>query len=303
MKMGIVGLGRMGGAVAYRLVQAGYSVLGFDASEQARTAAGREGVELAATLADVAKRADVIWLMLPEGAITSVAFNEILEHAKPESVIIDGGNSHFEDSIARAQQALAKHISFLDCGTSGGVRGKETGFCLMVGGSRQAYERAYPLLQAIAAPDGCAWVGPSGAGHYVKMVHNGIEYALLQAYAEGFHVIKQGSFALESIDLAELSRVWNVSSVIRSFILDLAHDIFKEDSEFSAVSGEIAENGTGLWTAQEADKHAIPIKTIKDALTIRAWSRETGGNYATKLVALLRNKFGGHDVKKQKDSQ
>lgn len=302
MKIGIVGLGRMGGSVAYRLVRAGHEVIGFDASAHACKTAAQDGVRIAHSLSDVAEQVQVVWLMLPEGDITHAAFIEVLEKLSPGAIIIDGGNSHFEHSIARARIAAAKQVAFLDCGTSGGIRGRDSGFCLMVGGDREAYERVYPLLEAIAAPQGTALVGPSGAGHYVKMVHNGIEYALLQAYAEGFHVIREGTFKQESLDLAALSRVWNVSSVIRSFILELAHDIFKEDYALRDVSGEVAENGTGLWTAQEADKHDIPVTTIKDALAIRAWSRETGGNYATKVVALLRNKFGGHDVKKRKDS-
>lgn len=306
MKMGIVGLGRMGSAIAYRLVQAGHQVVGFDPDSSARKAVADFGVEVVDNLADMATYAQIVWLMVPEGAITGMTFNVLLERLPEGSIIIDGGNSQYQDSIERAQIASHKGVFFLDCGTSGGVRGRDTGFCLMVGGNKVAYEQVYPLFEAIAAPGGFSLVGPSGAGHYVKTVHNGIEYALLQAYAEGFHVIREGSFKDADINLEELARLWNVSSVIRSFILELAHDIFKHDYVLDTVSGEIAESGMGLWTVQEAVKHAIPVPMIDESLKIRAWSRDTGGNYATKVVALLRNKFGGHSfntVKKDTKSK
>lgn len=298
MKIGIVGLGRMGNAVAYRLVQAGHQVVGFDANAQARQEAADIGVLVVDELVNIMSHTQIVWLMLPEGVITGQVVDQLLEHAAVGAILIDGGNSYYEHSRERALVAAQKQVHFLDCGTSGGVRGRETGFCLMVGGDKVAYDNVYPLLQSIAAPEGVSLVGPSGAGHYVKMVHNGIEYALLQAYAEGFQVIKEGSLKDAAIDMAELARLWNVSSVIRSFVLELAHDVFKEDQDLRTVSGEVAENGTGLWTVQEAHRHAIPVTMIDDALKIRAWSRETGGNYATKVVALLRNKFGGHTFKK-----
>jgi len=296
MKMGIVGLGRMGSAIAYRLVQAGHDVVGFDTSELGQQAGAEAGALIIDDLAHMAYHTNIVWVMVPHGEVTENVFNVLLEQLQAGTIIIDGGNSHYEHSIERAQRAATKGIHFLDCGTSGGVRGREIGFCLMVGGDKIAFSEAYPLLEAIAAPGGVSLIGSSGTGHYVKMVHNGIEYALLQAYAEGFHVIKEGSFKNEGINLSELSRLWNTSSVIRSFILELAHDIFDQDYDLSLVSGTIGENGTGLWTSQEAHKHNIPVPTIDDALKVRAWSRETGGNYATKMVALLRNKFGGHPV-------
>ncbi|MCX5924917.1 MAG: decarboxylating 6-phosphogluconate dehydrogenase [Candidatus Dependentiae bacterium] len=294
MKMGIIGLGRMGSAVAFRLVQAGHEVVGFDPDSNARKVVADFGAEVVDNLAHMVARTQIVWLMVPEGKITEMAFNELLHHMSAGAIIIDGGNSQYQDSMNRAQIAAQKGISFLDCGTSGGVRGRDTGFCLMVGGNKDAYEQVCPLLEAIAAPEGFSLVGPSGVGHYVKMVHNGIEYALLQAYAEGFHIIREGSFKDADIDLQELSRLWNVSSIVRSFILELTHDIFKHDYVLDNVSGEIAESGMGLWTVQEATKHAIPVTMINESLRIRARSRETGGTYATKVVALLRNKFGGH---------
>ncbi len=298
MKMGLVGLGRMGNAIAYRLVNAGHEVVGFDLNAQAREAAQKIGVGIASDLADLASRTRVIWLMVPVGKPVNETIKELLPHLKAGDVIVDGGNSNFTDSMGRAKALAMNNIFFLDCGTSGGVHGRAVGMCLMVGGDKAAYTKVHPLFAAVAAPGGLAHVGSSGSGHYVKMVHNGIEYGLMQAYAEGFQLIKQGSFKEESLNLEEITRIWNKSSIIRSWILELAHDIFQEDQELHGISGEVAETGMGKWTAEEAEKNNIPVHVIEQALKARAWSRETGGNYATKVVALLRNKFGGHAVKK-----
>ena len=168
----------------------------------------------------------------------------------------------------------------------------------MVGGDQNAYDTVYPLLAAIAAPKGLGRVGSSGAGHYVKMVHNGIEYGMLQAYAEGFQILKEGSFKDQNLDLHAISGIWLHGAVIRSWLLELAHDVFARDQQFKNISGEIQESGTGRWTVEEAQAHHIPTPIIKESLQMREWSRKTGGNYATKLIALLRNAFGGHAIKK-----
>lgn len=300
MKVGIVGLGRMGNAIAQRAVDGGHEVIGFDPSHQAQVAALKVGVTLASTLEEVARQTRVIWLMVPVGDPVDRAIKELLPHLKGGDIIIDGGNSFYKDSIERAQALALQDIIFLDCGTSGGLGGRLTGFCLMLGGDKVAYTKVHSLLTAIAAPGGLGHFGSSGAGHYVKMVHNGIEYALLQAYAEGFHIIKDGHYKDEAIDLEEVSRVWNHGSVIRSWILGLANEVFKEDQELENVVGEIAEGGTGRWTVDEARQHTIPVPQIESSLNVREWSRKTGGNYTTKVVAMLRNKFGGHNVKKKK---
>lgn len=296
MKVGIVGLGRMGNAVAFRAINGGYEVIGFDVDEDALQSAKKVGVETVEDISDLAERADVIWLMLPVGNIVDRAINEILPHLSNGDVIVDGGNSNFKDSVNRAKKLAEHDIYFLDCGTSGGLRGRDIGFSLMVGGEKKAYNKISNLLQAIAAKNGFAYMGPSGSGHYVKMIHNGIEYALLQAYAEGFHLLKDGKY--KNLDLEKISEVWLHGSIIRSFILELAHEIYAEKIDFSKVIGEIQEGGTGLWTVQEAKEQEIPLKIIEESLNIRKWSRDTGGNYATKLIALLRNKFGGHEYKK-----
>lgn len=298
MKLGIIGLGRMGDAIAQRVIEGGHEVVGFDPSAPAREHTQSLGAQVVATADQVAVHTQIIWLMVPAGPIVDNVIAQLKPALKPGAIIIDGGNSKFTDSMRRAKELAAHKIAFLDCGTSGGVHGREHGFSLMVGGDAAAYARVEPLLKVIAAPQSLGLVGPSGAGHYVKMVHNGIEYALLEAYAEGFQLIKQGSFKKDDLDLHQITSIWNHGSVIRSWLLQLSEDIFAKDQTFDSISGEIAQSGTGQWTVDEAHEHKIPVPCIEESLHVRAWSEKTGGNYATKIVALLRNAFGGHAVKK-----
>jgi len=294
MKLGIVGLGKMGQAIAERVIKAGYQVFGYDINKESVDEAQKIGVQTVESLEQLAKETNIIWLMVPAGKPVDATINELTKYLSAGSIIIDGGNSKFSDSKERAEQLKKLGILFLDCGTSGGLRGKEIGFSLMVGGDRSAFDKVKPLLQAVAAPNGFGYMGPAGAGHYVKMVHNGIEYAIMQAYAEGFHLLKDGPY--KDLDLANIASVWRNGSVIRSWLLELAHEIFMQDQELKDISGKVAESGMGRWTVEEAQMNQIPVKQIEDALAARFWSQETGGNYATKIVALLRNKFGGHAV-------
>lgn len=296
MKFGIIGLGRMGSAIAFRAVAAGHDVLGFDPNAQSRQQAQAEGIPTCASMADVAAHTNVIWLMVPAGDVVDAVINELRPGLKSGTIIIDGGNSNFKDSIRRAQQLQKDGIAFLDCGTSGGIYGRNFGFCLMIGGDHAAYMAIHPLLEALSTPDGLAHVGPSGAGHYVKMVHNGIEYGILQAYAEGFHLLHEGAFA-QKLDLEQISRIWNESSIVRSFLLGLVHNVFEKDQLLEKISGEIAEGGTGRWTLDEAHEQKIPAPVLEASLKTREWSRETGGNYTTKVIAMMRKEFGGHSVK------
>lgn len=300
MNMGLIGLGRMGNALGFRVVEAGHTVVGFDPNKEACKEAQEVGIGLARSIKEIAEQTRIIWLMVPISAVDDV-LRTLVPHLKAGDIVIDGGNSFYKDSMRRAKDLHAQGITFLDCGTSGGVVGRSYGFCLMVGGDEDAFVKIHPLFAAMARPGGIGYIGPSGTGHYIKMIHNGIEYGLLQAYAEGFQIIKEGTFKELAIDLEEVSRIWNVSSIIRSFLLDLTHKIFEENQEFHAVVGEIEEGGTGKWTVAEAEEHHIPVPIIKQALETRAWSRESGGNYATKLIALLRHKFGGHPVRLKKE--
>jgi 6-phosphogluconate dehydrogenase len=297
MNIGFIGLGRMGQGIAERLINHNHHVIGFDFNQAMCTQAQQLGVTIAQSIADIAQQTSIIWIMVPAGKPVDDVLEQLQQKLHPPSIIIDGGNSHFKDSIRRHDTLAQQHIAFLDCGTSGGLHGKEVGYSLMVGGDRQAYEQALPMVQSIAAPEGYAYMGPTGSGHYVKMVHNGIEYALLQAYAEGLHLLKDGHY--KNLDLATITNVWNHGSIIRSWIMNLAHNIYKKDSSFNDISGAIGENKTGQWALEEAEQVKVPMDLLKKSLEIRTQSRQSGGNYATKLVALLRHEFGGHMVEKK----
>lgn len=285
----------MGSAIAHRLIKAQHTVFGFDVQQSARAALKKMGGHPLDSIKELTGQATIFWIMVPAGKPVDDLLLELLQHLSSGAIIIDGGNSKFSDSVRRAQELDAHGIEFLDCGTSGGLQGREGGFSLMIGGNKAAYETVEPLLKAIAAPQAYALVGPHGAGHYVKMVHNGIEYALLQSYAEGFQLLRDGSY--KKLDLEQISGVWQRAAIIRSFILDCTHEIFKQDQHLRKISGAVGQTGMGQWTVEEAQKNNIPVTVIKDAVEIREQSQKTGGNFATKLVALLRNKFGGHAVK------
>lgn len=301
MIVGVIGLGRMGQGIVRRLVHGGHTVIGYDPSIKLTQNHIQEkdifytgSFKNASSIEELCKETPIIWLMVPAGKTVDSVINTIVSAKQSTNIIIDGGNSFFKDSVRR-YYALKDHtISFIDCGTSGGLQGKERGYCLMVGGDKPAFDLCEPLLKALAAPHGYEYIGPSGSGHYVKMVHNGIEYALLQAYAEGFAILKNGSY--KNTNLEKISALWNNGSIIRSWILELARQVFTREQNFYDIKGTIGESGTGLWTVQEAEQHTISVDVIKKSLEIREESRIKGGNYATKIVSLLRNAFGGHAV-------
>ena len=297
MKIAIIGLGRMGSALAARALEAGYTVSGYDPDIQMQREAAALGVKIYEKLEQLAPEVELIWLMVPAGKIVDQTIEQLMPELKPGSIIVDGGNSYFGDSIRRAQALALKKISFIDCGVSGGIHGKEHGFCLMVGGDQSVYKKIEPLLKVLAAPAGYGYMGPSGAGHYVKMVHNGIEYGLLQADAEGFHLLREGAY--KDLDLEKISNVWLHGSVIRSWLLELAHDVFTRDQYLKNIDGKIQEGGTGAWTVANAHENKIPVPVIEKSLEVREWSRKAGGNFATRLIQMLRNAFGGHVVVKK----
>lgn len=297
MIVGVIGLGKMGLQIARKLVHAKLKVVGYDPSSSSLSTEATQGINIAGSMSELAQKSDIIWLMVPAGDIVDTCIFEISPNAKAGTIIIDGGNSFYKDSIRRGQNLEAKGLHFLDCGTSGGTHGLEHGFSLMVGGDSTIYKKATPIFKILAAPQGFNLMGPIGAGHFVKMVHNGIEYGMLQAYAEGFHILREGPF--QDLDLAKISQTWLHGSVVRSWLLELAHNIFSQDQTLSSVGGQIEENKTGRWTLEVAEELNIPIPAIRAALDIRTWSRSSGGNFATKVVAMLRNAFGGHAVKKK----
>jgi 6-phosphogluconate dehydrogenase len=299
MKIGIIGLGKMGEALAYRALKAGHEVIGFDPNKDTCNAAQKIGVEITDTLENVAQKARIIWLMVPHGPLIDTILKQLHPHLQSGDIIVDGGNSKYSDSMRRAKECASHNIFFVDCGTSGGIHGKEHGFCLMIGGDIDAFQTIEPILKSLASPHGYAHLGPSGAGHYVKMVHNGIEYGLLQAYAEGFHLLKDGHFKNQHLNLETIAALWNNGSVIRSWILSLVDDVMKEDQNLDDIVGKVDATGMGKWTVEEAHETHIPVPVIEKSLEVREWSQKTGGNYATKIVACLRNNFGGHAVTKK----
>jgi len=232
--------------------------------------------------------------MVPAGGPVSETIAALAPLLSPGDVIIDGGNSYYKDSVARAEELAALGLHFLDAGTSGGVWGLEVGYCLMVGGEEAIFRRLEPVFQTLAPPGGYAHVGPNGAGHFVKMVHNGIEYGLLQAYAEGFELLQAGPY---KVDLAQVAALWNHGSVVRSWLLELAQRALAEDPDLGSVAGYVEDSGEGRWTILEAVERDVPATSLAHALFARFRSRQTD-SFAARLIAALRQQFGGHRVKK-----
>jgi len=292
----MIGLGRMGTGMTQRLLQGGHQVMVYDRSPAAVSALAGKGAAATSSLEDLGQKLKaprIFWLMIPAGAPVDDTIQRLSATLSPGDVIIDGGNSNYKDSIRRAEDLRTKQIEFLDAGVSGGVWGLKVGFCLMVGGKQAVFKQVEPIFKTLAPPHGYAYVGPNGAGHYSKMVHNGIEYSMLQAYAEGFEILKASPFAF---DLVQLSRLWNQGSVIRSWLLELAQAALERDPELAHIKGYVDDSGEGRWTLQEAIDHAVPAPALAMSLFMRFRSRQDD-SFSAKVLAALRNEFGGHPVK------
>jgi len=297
MRIGMVGLGRMGGNMTKRLLRNGHEVVGFARSADSIAVVERDGAIGAHSLEEVVSHLDTpraVWLMIPAGDPTEEAIEKLSDLLDAGDVIIDGGNSRYSDSVRRAESLAAKDISFIDSGTSGGIWGLDNGYCLMVGGDKDAVDRLQPIFEALAPEGGFAHVGPRGAGHFTKMVHNGIEYALMQAYGEGFELLHSSEFEL---DVGQIAELWNHGSVVRSWLLELAADAFQEDPELTNIAPYIEDSGEGRWTLEHAINNAVPVPTIATALFARFASRQDA-SFTGKVIAALRKEFGGHAVKK-----
>jgi 6-phosphogluconate dehydrogenase len=297
MQLGMIGLGRMGGNMTERLLRGGHEVIVYDRDPAAVERAVAKQAVAAADLMDLARRLTgppAVWLMVPAGAPVDDTIAALEPALGPGSILIDGGNSNFKDTIRRAAALHERGIELVDSGTSGGIWGLENGYCLMVGGSTEAVQRLEPVFRTLAPPDGWAHVGPSGAGHYVKMVHNGIEYAMLQAYAEGYEVL-HASKQFE-LDLHKIAAVWNHGSVVRSWINELAERAFASDADLAGLKGWVDDSGEGRWTIQEAIDLDVPLPAITLALFARFRSRQQE-SFGAKVIAALRHEFGGHAVK------
>jgi 6-phosphogluconate dehydrogenase len=298
MQLAMIGLGKMGGNMVERLMKHGHSLVAFD--RDAATVAKYQGLGAAGAkdLADVVRQMPtprVIWIMVPAGKPVDSTIDTLLPLLAKGDILIDGGNSFFTDSMARAERLAPAGVRFIDSGTSGGIWGLANGYCLMVGGDRDAVAHCEPIFTALAQEGGYAHVGPSGAGHYVKMVHNGIEYGLLQAYAEGYEILA-ASKRFPGLDLRQIAELWQHGSVVRSWLNELAVDAFGKDARLSALKGFVADSGEGRWTVAEAIEEDVPAPVITLSLLMRLRSRQED-SFGAKVIAALRNEFGGHAVK------
>ena len=321
MQIGVIGLGRMGGNIARRLMKAGHACVAFDADAEARAALATEGATAAPTLAALVQALDhmprAVWLMLPAGPVTEATVETLGGLLDAGDIVIDGGNSFYKDDIRRAEALSVKGIHYVDCGTSGGVWGLDRGYCLMIGGSKTVVEHLDPIFAALApglgdiprtpgrdtvdprAESGYIHAGPSGAGHFVKMVHNGIEYGLMQAYAEGFDILRRKDSEdlpiaeRYSLDMADIAEVWRRGSVVSSWLLDLSAAALAKDPQLRSFSGSVQDSGEGRWTVEAAIEEAVPADVLTAALFARFRSREDH-TFGEKLLSAMRFGFGGH---------
>ena len=299
MQLAMIGLGRMGGNMVERLMRNGHKLVVYDRSADAvakyKTLGATPASDLKGVTSSLQERR-IVWIMVPAGDPVDQTIAELRPNLKAGDIIIDGGNSNFHDTMRRAASLAKRGIEFVDSGTSGGIWGLENGYCLMVGGSDTAVKHCEPIFRALAPENGYAHVGPSGSGHYVKMVHNGIEYALLQGYAEGYEIL-HASKDFPKLDLHQIAEVWQHGSVVRSWLNELAASAFARDASLSDLKGWIADSGEGRWTVQEAIDSDTPAPVITLSLLMRFRSRQED-SFGGKVIAALRNEFGGHAVKK-----
>jgi 6-phosphogluconate dehydrogenase len=297
MELGIYGLGRMGGNMATRLVRGGHRVVASNRSRGPVDEAATLGAVPAYTMEEMVSKLEasprIVWLMVPSGQVTDDALDHAMSLLKPGDIIIDGGNSNFHDTQRRNTRVAAAGMHYMDCGTSGGIWGLKVGYSLMVGGEKATFDHCEPIFKTLAPENGYGYMGASGAGHFVKMVHNGIEYGMLQAYGEGFEIIEKSEF---KPDLREVTRVWQNGSVVRSWLLDLAALAFADDPTLAQIQGYVQDSGEGRWTVQAAIDEDVPAPVITLSLLQRFVSRQDE-SFSAKVIAALRNQFGGHAVK------
>jgi 6-phosphogluconate dehydrogenase len=297
MRIGFIGLGRMGGNMVRRLLGDGHQVVAYNRTPEKTREIATEGAEPAFSIAELVGKLDkprTVWVMVPAGDATEAQIAELLEHLEPGDTIVDGGNTNFHDDQRRHPALAERGVRYVDAGVSGGVWGLKVGYCLMVGGDPEAVEPLEPVFRSLAPADGYRHVGGPGAGHYVKMIHNGIEYGLMQAYAEGFEIMHASDY---NLDLGAIADLWNQGSVVRSWLLELAALAFKaEGQDLAHLKGWVADSGEGRWTVQEAIDRDVPAPVITLALQTRFRSRQAD-SYGAKVLAALRNQFGGHAVK------
>ena len=294
----MIGLGRMGLNMVKRLLRGGQEVVVYNRTAAKTKEIEQQGARGAYTLADLTAglpRPRALWLMLPAGPVIDELLDRLQDLLEPGDLLIDGGNSFYRDDLRRAEALRPRGIRWLDVGVSGGIYGLEKGYCLMVGGSPEDYQRLDPVLTALAPEEGCLYCGPTGAGHFAKMIHNGIEYGMMQAYAEGFHLLEASPYA-NSLEYARLAHLWNQGSVIRSWLLELAEKVFARDPNLASLRGVVEDSGEGRWTAQQAIESGVAAPVITLSLMQRFISQDSN-LFANRMLAALRQEFGGHQVK------
>ncbi len=304
MEIGMIGLGRMGMNMSRRLLKSGHKVIAFDLDDENIQTIEREGASAAFTLKDLVdalKPPRVLWMMLPTGRPVEQTVFTLCDLLDPKDVLIDGGNSYYKDDLVYASKLKEKGIRYLDAGVSGGIWGLKEGYCLMIGGDRDAYQYVEPVFKSLAPQDGYMYCGPSGAGHFVKMVHNGIEYAMMEAYGEGFDLLKNSPYG-NQVDFGKLAHLWNQGSVIRSWLLELLENVFMHDSDLEEIKGYVEDTGEGRWMVKEAVDFGVPADVIALSLFKRFQSRQPE-LFSNKVLAALRREFGGHAVVKKDESE
>lgn len=298
MQVAVIGLGKMGLNIASNLKSHNYDVKGFDLSEEAKQKASENGVEVYNSVKEAVESFSgqrIIWSMLPAGEITENVLNELLEILNEGDIVIEGGNSNWKDSVRRAETFKQKGIPYFDCGTSGGTSGALGGACTMIGGDAEVFKTVEPIFKDLSCEDGYLYTGKSGSGHFLKMVHNGIEYGMMQAIGEGFQVVHESDF---DYDLEKVAKVWNHGSVIRSWLMEIAEDQFKQSPTLEDVAGVVAASGEAKWTIEAALDQGVAVPTIALSLFMRNLSQEDD-SFSAKVVSCLRNGFGGHAIVKK----
>ncbi len=298
MKIGFIGLGKMGGNMVQGLLNGGHDIVAYARTIESVKNIEEKGAAGASSLKDLVDKLEkprIIWIMVPSGKATEETVNSLTEMLDEGDILIDGGNSMYKDSIRRAEELKSKNIHFLDAGTSGGIWGLKIGYCMMIGGEEDIFKKVEPVFKTLAPENGYEHVGPNGAGHFVKMVHNGIEYAMLQSYAEGFEILNAKKDF--NLDLHKISSLWNHGSVIRSWLLELAENAFEKTPDLDSISDYVEDSGEGRWTITEAMELDVPAPIITLSLLERFRSRQDV-SFSAKVIAVLRNEFGGHSVKK-----
>ena len=297
MKLAMIGLGRMGMNMSKRLLKEGHQLIAYNRSPEKTNQLVEDGAIGAYSLSEVAEKLSsprIVWMMLPDGQAVDDHILEFKGLLSPDDIVIDGGNTYYKDDIRRAKLLEEKGIRFMDAGVSGGIWGLQIGYCLMIGGEQETFKQLEPIFKALAPEEGYLYCGATGAGHFVKMVHNGIEYGMMQAYGEGFEILEASKYA-ESLNYADVAHLWNQGSVVRSWLLELAEEAFRKDGKLSEVKGYVEDSGEGRWTIQQALETGVPAQVITLSLLRRFRSRQEDP-FTDRVLAALRREFGGHAV-------